>query len=243
MSTIFSNGGPSVVTAFSAVSPRSVWIQSVEEDLRVGPTTTETRLGRARKPTPVFSAAAAVILATQLSSVEPVCATPDTSAHIQINSVQPTAIEVSIGDLPIIGKLLSGTYARMDTEAVNAVGRALGSETKRSVSITSPADKTAAIKELASKGHLEFDIDGVINTHVDVDVATVRPEELTVKVTSPLIPTLPFKNKANALENDLKLKKDGKPSDWVVEINLGDGSSVFKNSKTGASQLNRPANI
>eukprot|EP00591_Stephanopyxis_turris_P011039 CAMPEP_0195513678 /NCGR_PEP_ID=MMETSP0794_2-20130614/5276_1 /TAXON_ID=515487 /ORGANISM="Stephanopyxis turris, Strain CCMP 815" /LENGTH=166 /DNA_ID=CAMNT_0040641749 /DNA_START=187 /DNA_END=687 /DNA_ORIENTATION=- len=145
-----------------------------------------------------FAVSAALLILPLVSSPESSFAISKTAAQISIDSIPPTNVRVQIGDLPVVGKLLSGTYRRVDTEASIAVGNALGGTSQPSVIIASPPDKVNAIKDLASKGHLEFDIDGIINTHLDIDVATTQPGELTIKVTSPLVPSLPFKNKANA---------------------------------------------
>ncbi|KAL3903873.1 MAG: hypothetical protein SGILL_010279, partial [Bacillariaceae sp.] len=60
---------------------------------------------------------------------------------------------------------LSGVYTKIDdSEGVDDASSA--------VTIESPKDKVAAIKAIASSGHFEFDVDGVVNTHLDVDVAT-----------------------------------------------------------------------
>mmetsp|Transcript_16747 Transcript_16747/g.23654 ORF Transcript_16747/g.23654 Transcript_16747/m.23654 type:complete len:241 (-) Transcript_16747:37-759(-) len=168
-----------------------------------------------------------------------------TAAQIQINSVPPANVQLNISDLPVLGKLLSGTYARLDTGAYNAAGNALSgtggtSRRQASVSIYSPADKSTAIKELATKGHLEFDISGVVTTHVNIDAATLKPGELIVKIESPLIPSLPFKNSINSFE---KTRKGTKPSNWVMVTNLGDGSISYQNTKTGVIQSDMPTDI
>lgn len=123
-----------------------------------------------------------------------------TAAHISLNTIPPTSVKVAIKDLPVIGSLISGTYTKVDDTTID----------KPSVSITSPADKVSAIKAIAGDGHLEFDIDGVINTHLDVDIATDKAGVATIKVASPLIPKLPFRNSAGGTV----LPTSGKQSDW-----------------------------
>ena len=96
-----------------------------------------------------------------LPVVDPAFATSETAAQIQLNSIPPSTVQLQIGDLPLIGNLISGTYARIDPGAAVAVGRALGGDGEytpkaASVTITSPLDKVAAIKDLATTGHLEF---------------------------------------------------------------------------------------
>jgi hypothetical protein len=96
-----------------------------------------------------------------LPVVEPAFASSGTAAQIQLNSVPPSTVQLQIGDLPVIGNLLSGTYARIDPGAAAAVGKALGGDGEAaykaaSMIIKSPSDKVAAIKDLATTGHLEF---------------------------------------------------------------------------------------
>jgi hypothetical protein len=149
-----------------------------------------------------------------------------TAAHISLNSIPPTSVKVAIKDLPVIGNLISGTYTKVDDSTVS----------NPSVSITSPSDKVAAIKAIAGEGHLEFDIDGVINTHLDVDIATDKAGLATIKVASPLIPKLPFRNAAGGTV----LPASGKPSDWYRVSNLGSGDTYYYNEKTDTSQLEPP---
>ena len=91
----------------------------------------------------------------------PALAMSETAAQIQLNAVPPSTIQIQIEDLPVIGRLISGTYARVDPNAAALVGRALGSDGEQaqkaaSVIIKSPPDKGKAIKDIASSGHLEF---------------------------------------------------------------------------------------
>lgn len=149
-----------------------------------------------------------------------------TAAHISLNSIPPTSVRVAIKDLPVIGNLISGTYTKVDDSIA----------TNPSVSITSPTDKIAAIKAFAGMGHLEFDIDGVVNTHMDVDIATDKAGMATIKVASPLIPKLPFRNAAGGTV----LPASGKESDWYRVSNLGSGETYYYNEKTDTSQLEAP---
>jgi hypothetical protein len=111
-----------------------------------------------------------------------------TAAHISLNSLPPSAISVEIEDLPVLGKALSGVYTKV-TDDIDDLSSA--------VTIESPKDKVSAIKAIASTGHLEFDVDGVIQTHLDVDIATDTIGTATIRVASPLIPALPFQNAAS----------------------------------------------
>ena len=105
------------------------------------------------------------------------------------------------------------------------------------------------------------DVDGLVSTHVDVNVATVVPGELTVKIYSPLIPELPFKNSANAPPTSPPgsgsgggrggespvpkspprgIVKGGKASDWDSVTNLGTGNTYYVNAKTGEKRYADP---
>jgi hypothetical protein len=135
---------------------------------------------------------------------------------------------IDIGDLPVVGGLVSGTYTKVDKPDPSL---------KPSVVIKSPKDKVAAIKEIATGGHLEFDVNGLVGTHLDVDIATDDAGVATVRVASPLIPKLPFKNKASAGAQYV----GGKKSDWVQVVNLGNGETYYFNEKTEVSQFEKPS--
>jgi hypothetical protein len=134
------------------------------------------------------TAAATAALAVLLMTAEPALATTTQAAQIHLNSLPPTTISVQIGDLPVIGKLLSGTYTKIDSPFNNAAA----------VIIKSPTDKIGAVRNAATGGHLEFDIDGLLATHMEVDVAANKAGAATVRIISPLIPQLPYKNSASA---------------------------------------------
>lgn len=173
------------------------------------------------------SAAATAALAFALAgNPSQALADSTTAAHISLNSIPPTSVKVDIKDLPVVGNLISGTYTKVDDKSVS----------KPSVSITSPADKVSAIKAIAGEGHLEFDVDGVVTTHLDVDIATDKAGVATVRVASPLIPKLPFRNAAGGTV----LPTSGKTSDWFKVTNLGDGESYYYNEKTDTAQLDMP---
>jgi hypothetical protein len=107
--------------------------------------------------------------------------------------------------------------------------------------IKSPSDKVKAIQAAATSGHLEFDIAGQagIKTHLDVDVVAEEPGVAKVRVASDLIPQLPFKN----LASSKSAVKGGKESSWSIVTNLGTGESYYFNSKTGATQFEKPEKI
>lgn len=171
----------------------------------------------------VATAALGVLLAT-----EPASATSKMAAQIQLNSIPPTSVEVNIRDLPLIGDVLSGTYTRVPEPVKNP-----------SVSISSPKDKIGAIKAAATNGHLEFDVSGVLGTHLDIDLAAEEAGVARVRVESNLIPQLPFKN----LAASSPLKSTGKDSDWFTVTNMGSGESYYYNEKTGDTTFQKPKTL
>jgi len=107
-------------------------------------------------------------------------AASDTAAQITLQQLPPSSISIEIGDLPVIGNLLSGTYIKVPD----------GSIAKPSLVIKSPKDKVKAIQSIAIGGHLEFDVGGKISTHLDVDVAADESGTAKVVVQSNLSPKL-----------------------------------------------------
>jgi hypothetical protein len=190
---------------------------------------------------PAF-AAASVVTATAaafaifLCAADPALAASSvsskTAAHISIKDVPPTSVQVNIKDLPVIGNILSGTYTKVPDDLLDSI------MIKPSVTIQSPKDKVAAI-QAATSGHLEFDVDGLITTHLDVDLAADKPGVATIRVTSPLIPQLPFKNMASSTPT----KVGSKASEWNAVTNLGDGSTYYFNKNTDVVQFERPTGL
>ena len=170
--------------------------------------------------------AVAVALSLLFSMTEPAFASSKDAAQISLDSLPPTTISVQIGDLPIVGSLLSGTYTKVPDSSVGG---------KPSVVIKSPADKISAVKAFVTGGHLEFDVQGLVNTHLDVDVGADEPGVAKVRIASKLIPVLPFKNEATQAS-----KPSGKVTPWAVVTNMGSGESFFYNEDTGVSQYERP---
>jgi len=154
-----------------------------------------------------------------------------TAGQISLNSIPPTAIKIDLKDLPVIGNVVSGTYTKVDDKSL------AGSP---SVVISSPKDKFKAVQNAVSKGHLEVDIDGILKTHLEVEVASNEPGTLTAKIDSPLIPKLPFKNSASG---DYCVIANGKKSDWNKVVNMGDGNPYYYNTKTGVTQYTVPDKI
>ena len=173
------------------------------------------------------TAAATAALAVLLSTSPLPAVASDAAAQITLQQLPPTSISIQIGDLPVIGSLLSGTYTKVPD----------GSIAKPSLVIKSPKDKVKAIQAIATGGHLEFDVGGKVSTHLDVDVAADESGTAKILVSSNLIPKLPFKNMANSV---VGAPTGGKESAWNIVTNLGNGESYYYNVKTGVTQAARP---
>ena len=150
------------------------------------------------------------------------------AAQISLNTLPPGSISVQIRDLPVIGNLVSGTYTKVPD----------GSIAKPSVTITSPKDIVQALQSIVTAGHLEFDVSGILTTHLNVDVASDEPGVAKIRVASNLIPKLPFRNLASGTAGSIT---GGRESMWNVVTNMGSGESYYYNEKTGLTQFERPA--
>jgi len=178
----------------------------------------------------VAAVAATAALCAMLSTAEPALAS-STAAQVTLNSIPPTSIQVNIKDLPLVGEILSGTYTKVDTPVKNP-----------SVVIASPKDKIGAIKAAATTGHLEFDVSGLLTTHLDIDAATEAAGIARIRVSSPLIPALPYKNAALPQPSSgIVTVKGGKESDWNIVTNMGSGDTYYFNEKSGKTQFEKPA--
>jgi len=93
----------------------------------------------------------------------------------------------------------------------------------------------------ATSGHIEIDLAGKVGlkTHLDIDVAADEAGVARVRVASDLIPPLPFKN----LASSVSFSKGGKQSQWSVVTNMGNSESYYFNTKTGATQFEKPDKI
>lgn len=156
----------------------------------------------------------------------------DVAAQISLDRLPPTSISIQIGDLPVVGSLLSGTYTKVTD----------GSIKDPSITIKSPKDKVKAISSIATGGHLEFDVGGKVSTHLDVDIAADEAGTAKVVVKSNLIPKLPFKNMASSINGGSPIS-GGKESQWNIVTNLGNGESYYYNAKSGVTQFSRPDKI
>lgn len=176
------------------------------------------------------TAAATAALSVLLSTGTLPAVASDTAAQISLDRLPPTSISIQIGDLPVIGSLISGTYSKVPD----------GSIANPSIVVTSPKDKVKAISTIATGGHLEFDVGGKLSTHLDVDIAADEAGVAKVVVKSNLIPKLPFKNMASSA---IGTPTGGKESQWNIVTNLGSGESYYYNVKSGVTQYARPDKI
>ena len=177
-------------------------------------------------------AAAAAALAVILSVGTPAFAADGGAAQIMIDQIPPSTVSIQVGDIPVVGSLVSGTYTKLDAKAVKEL------TSPPSVVISSPKDKFKALKAATTGGHLEFDIGGKVGlkTHLDVDVAADEAGVARIRVASDLIPPLPFKNIASS-----SYAAGGKKSDWNVVTNMGSGESYYYNTNTGTTQNEKPS--
>lgn len=182
----------------------------------------------ARATAVAASAAFSVVLWTSVALLP--ASASDTAAQISLDRLPPTSISIQIGDLPVVGSLLSGTYTKVPD----------GSVANPSVTIKSPKDEVKAISSIATGGHLEFDVAGKISTHLDVDIAADEPGTAKIIVKSNLVPKLPFKNLASST---IGQPTGGRESQWNIVTNLGSGEAYYYNAKTGVTQLGRPDKI
>lgn len=133
-------------------------------------------------------------------------------------------------DLPVIGKVVSGVYSKLPDTAPAVKSP--------SITIQSPTDKAKAIQNIVKTGHLEFDVSGVVNTHMDIDVAAAKAGVMNVRIASDLIPKLPFQNAASFAGGDSPT--GGKESPWNMVQNMGTGETYYYNEKTGVTQYAKP---
>lgn len=178
------------------------------------------------KPTnDIAKAAASAALGLLLATSEPsLAAASDVAAQVQVKTFPPSSLQINAKELPAVGSILSGTYMKVDNPVPDP-----------SITVALPKDKIGALKSVATRGHLEVDVGGLVGTHLDVDVAAEEAGVARVRVASPLIPTLPFKNAATT-----GFTASGKDSDWYVLTNMGSGESYYYNQKTDEATYQKP---
>ena len=70
------------------------------------------------------------------------------AAQIMIDQIPPTTISIQANDIPVVGKIISGTYTKLDAKSVK------GLTSPPSVVITGPKDKIKFLKAAATEGHI-----------------------------------------------------------------------------------------
>jgi len=170
-------------------------------------------------------AAAALGVSVVFGISEPALASKS-AVQISLDALPPNTISIQIKDIPVVGNLVSGTYAKVDDKSVTG---------QPSIVIKSPSDKIGAIKSAVSKGHVEVDVNGILQTHLDVDIGAAKAGVANIRVASELIPPLPFKNAATSGE-----EITGKKTSWNIVTNLGSGKSYYYDGESGESTFKRP---
>lgn len=141
----------------------------------------------------------------------------DMAAKIKIDSVPPTSIQLDLSDIPIVGGMISGTWAKVGPL-----------KKEPSVTVQSPKEKFNAIRNFLEFGRLEFDISGMLTTHLDVDIEANQKGVASVNFKSALIPKWPFGRSK---------------SDWNRVTNLGTGETYYFNQVSGEAQYELPEEL
>ena len=141
--------------------------------------------------------------------------TSDRAARVSVNRLPPQSFQVDLTDVPVIGKPLSGTYAKVKSDAIR----------EPSIIIASPKDKVGALETAADTGNLQFGLQRLLSTVLDIQFQPNQPGVAPVEVKSPLIPKWPFGNRRSA---------------WNKVTNMGNGQAYYFNEKTGETQTEDP---
>lgn len=142
----------------------------------------------------------------------------DRVARIAVNRIPPQSFKIDLSDVPLVGKALSGTYAKVKDEKAR----------KPSVVIASPKDKVGFVQQAIDEGNIDLGLSGLLSTNIDIQLEPNRPGVAPVQVKSPLIPKWPF---------------GVQTSEWNRVTNLGSGKVYYFNSKTGKVQYGEPEEI
>lgn len=143
----------------------------------------------------------------------------DRAARIAINRIPPQSIKVDLSDVPLVGRALSGTYAKVKDE---------NAKRPASVVIASPKDKVGFVQQAIDEGNIDLGLSGLLSTNIDIQLEPNRPGVAPVQLKSPLIPKWPFGVQS---------------SDWNRVTNLGSGRVYYFNSRTGQVQYEEPDEI
>ena len=149
----------------------------------------------------------------------------ETSARLTINNLPPQSVEIDLQDVPLIGKALSGTFVKINPRS-SQTQKTLSN--KPSIQIGSPPDKLGALQNVADTGKLQFGLDGILQSSLDIQLQPNQPGVAPLEIKSPLIPKWPFGRRK---------------SDWSQVTNLGNGEIYFFNAKTGETTLEKPDDV
>ncbi|VEU41156.1 unnamed protein product [Pseudo-nitzschia multistriata] len=207
-----------------------VWCCAHSEAFQATPNQKPALSSLAPAATAATTLAVLLTLGTPLEPAFAASKESPTAGRITINQIPPKTVRIEARDLPVVGKLVSGTYARVDESSVAG---------PPSVIVSSPRDTIGAIKKATTGGHVEFDVGGSVGlrTHLDVDIAAEKSGVASVRVASDLIPQLPFRNAASSLYG----QPGRKESQWNIVTNMGSGESYYFNTKTGVTQYEQPS--
>jgi hypothetical protein len=166
----------------------------------------------------VFNSATAATLSLLASFVPPdTTAGSEQAAKVTLQSFPPTTIQLDLRDIPLLGGMISGTWAKV----------APLKKTTPSIVVASPTEKFGAIRNFLDRGRLEFDIGGLITTHLNVDVEpNDQGGEALIRLSSKLIPKWPFGRNTK--------------SNWNRVTNMGNGETYYFDSVSGEAQYEEP---
>lgn len=166
----------------------------------------------------VLNSATAATLSLMASFVPPDnTASSEQAAKVSIQSFPPTTIQLDLQDIPLLGGMISGTWAKVGPLK----------KSKPSIVVESPTEKFGAIRGFLDQGRLEFDIGGLIKTHLNVDVEpNDKGGQALIRLSSKLIPKWPFGRNTK--------------SKWNRVTNMGNGELYYFNSATGETQFDEP---
>jgi len=152
------------------------------------------------------------------------------AAQISLDSIPPKSIRLDLTNIPVVGNFVSGTYKIVQESPTETPD----------ITIAGPKDWIQAAKGVATRGHVETDVTGLLNTHLEVDIAATNAGTATVKVSSDLVPKLPFQNSASV---DGGVLPTGKQTYWYKVVNMGTGDYYYYNEQSQVAQLEAPEKL